>query len=79
VTQNVPEEQIVNLARNGNRDAFSELVHRNDSYLGRLAYTMIYNPVVVDEIVAESFLGAICRYPTRLSGFKARQQSGHIL
>lgn len=53
-----PEEEIVTLARNGDRGAFSELVHRNERYLKRLAYTMVGNPVTVDDIVAECFLKA---------------------
>jgi len=63
-----PEEQIVALAQSGNRDAFAELILRYERYLKGLAYSFMRNPVIVDDIVADSVLQAL----THLDGFVPR-------
>src|SRR6478735_4179774 len=54
-----PEEEVVTLVQNGNRDAFGELVYRNVHYSRRLAFSMISDVGVVDDVVAESFSKAL--------------------
>jgi RNA polymerase sigma-70 factor, ECF subfamily len=74
-----PEAFVVAQAQNGDREAFGELVRRNDRQLKGLAYSMTSNPTVVDDIVGESFLKALANLDQYVAKAKFSSWIGRIV
>jgi RNA polymerase sigma-70 factor, ECF subfamily len=65
-----PEVELVELAKAGDRSAFSELIHRNYTRSHRLAYSVVSNTAAANDAVGEAF----CKAFEHLDQFEAYGQ-----
>ncbi len=56
VTPAVPDEALIAQARDGDRDAFSEIVRRHESRVAATAIGMLGNTVEADDVGQETFI-----------------------
>ncbi len=83
----LPDSALLALARNGDKDAFGELVERYQPMAERIALRMVANPAIAQELAQEAILEAYLsldhlrddtRFASRLYGITFNVYRGYL-